>query len=78
MFRNLSKRIEVVTPVRAPKAKRKLWETLEICLRDRRQAWTIDADGRYTQLLPEGNGTGPETLGTQQALMPLTMDRLGD
>ena len=42
MYRNLSKRIEVVTPVRAAYAKAKLWEILEISLRDRRQAWELD------------------------------------
>ena len=40
MYRNLSKRIEVVTPVQAPAAERTLWEVLDILLRDRRQAWT--------------------------------------
>jgi polyphosphate kinase len=79
MFKNLSKRIEVVTPVRAPRAKKKLWEVLDICLlRDRRQAWTLDAEGRYTQLVAEGNGTGPETPGAHQVLMQLTTDRLVD
>lgn len=71
MFRNLSKRIEVVTPVQAPAAKQRLWEILDICLRDGRQAWTLDADGRYTQLHPEGDGNGPETVGTHQTLMRL-------
>ena len=37
MFRNLSKRVEVVAPVRDAEAKAKLWEILDICLRDRRQ-----------------------------------------
>jgi len=78
MFRNLSKRIEVVTPVRAPRAKKKLWEILDICLHDCRQAWTLDADGRYTQLLPEENGTGPDSLGSHQELMQLTRARIGD
>jgi hypothetical protein len=74
MHRNLSKRIEVATPIHAP-AKKKLWEILDICLRDRRQAWALDADGRYTQLRPEGDGNGPETVGTHQALMQLTTER---
>ena len=72
MHRNLSKRIEVVTPIHASAAKKQLWEVLDICLRDRRQAWTQDADGRYAQLHPDGNGAGPEALGTHQALMQLT------
>lgn len=78
MYRNLSKRIEVVTPVHAPTAKKKLWEILDICLQDRRQAWTLDADGRYTQLRPEGNAIGPQTMGSHQMLMQLTTDRIGD
>src|SRR5271156_104126 len=41
MFRNLSKRIEVVTPVRADGLKQRLWEILDICLRDKREAWEI-------------------------------------
>ncbi len=74
MSRNLSKRIEVVTPIRAAAGKEKLWEILDICLRDRRQAWTLDAEGRYTQLHPEGDGQGSERLGTQQTLMNLTRE----
>jgi len=76
MSRNLSKRIEVVTPIRAAAGKQKLWEVLDACLRDRRQAWTLDADGRYTRLHPEGDGHGPETLGAQQTLMNLTRERM--
>jgi polyphosphate kinase len=76
MSRNLSKRIEVVTPVLAAAGKQKLWEILDACLRDRRQAWTLDAHGRYTRLHPEGDGQGPETLGAQQILMNLTRERM--
>lgn len=38
MYRNLSKRVEVVAPVLAKESKEKLWEILDVCLRDRRQA----------------------------------------
>ena len=76
MFRNLSNRIEVVTPVRAAHAKDKLWETLEIYLRDRRQAWTLDANASYTQLTPEPQGSGPESIGSQRTLMQLALERL--
>jgi polyphosphate kinase len=73
MVRNLSKRIEIATPVLAEKWKQKLWEFLDICLHDKRQAWVLDSDGSYTQLQPgEGdNPNGPETLGTHLALMNL-------
>jgi len=75
MYRNLSKRIEVVTPVQSLSAKQKLWEILEIGLRDRRQAWTLDANGDYAQLRPEGTGGGPEEVGTHRTLMRLTLER---
>ena len=71
--RNLSRRIEVATPVLAEKPKQRLWEFLDICLRDHRQAWALNSDGTYTQLHPHDgdNPDGPETLGTHQALMNL-------
>jgi len=75
MYRNLSKRIEVMAPILAPGPKAKLWEILDICLRDQRQAWTLGPDGAYTQLQPKGNSEGPETIGTQQTLMNLTRAR---
>lgn len=77
MFRNLSKRVEVVTPVLTRESKERLWEILDICLRDRRQAWVLGVDGAYSQLHPAGVGTeggaseGPEALGTHAALMEL-------
>ena len=49
MYRNLSKRIEVVTPVTASTPKQRLWEILEICLRDKRQAWILGSDCHYTR-----------------------------
>jgi polyphosphate kinase len=77
MYRNLSNRIEVVTPVRADSAKQKLWEALDIFLHDTRQAWTLDAEGRYTQLHPLADVNGAETMGSHPTLMRLTRERLG-
>ena len=66
-----------MAPVLAPGPKTKLWEILDICLRDQRQAWTLGSDGTYSQLQPKGNSEGPETIGTQQMLMNLTRTRIG-
>lgn len=66
MYRNLSKRVEVVTPVMADGLKRRLWDFLDICLHDTRQAWVLASDGSWSQLPPEGNA-----LGTHQTLMNL-------
>jgi polyphosphate kinase len=74
MVRNLSKRIEVATPVLAAGPKQRLWEFLDICLRDKRQAWVLNADGSYSQLQPDAESSeGPEVIGTQQALMNLAL-----
>jgi polyphosphate kinase len=75
MFRNLSKRIEVVTPVFAVDPKQRLWEILDICLRDQRQAWILGSDTKYMQLRPEEGATGPESEGTHQTLMDLALER---
>jgi polyphosphate kinase len=75
MFRNLSKRIEVVTPVRAAGPRQRLWEILYICLHDRREAWVLEPDGKYVQLRPEAGAIGPEAAGTHQTLMDLALAR---
>jgi polyphosphate kinase len=75
MFRNLSGRVEVVTPVVDAAAKTRLWEFLDICLRDRREAWTLAADGSWSRMRPEGGTDGPEVLGTHQVLMSLARAR---
>ena len=47
-------------------------------LRDHRQAWTLDSDGRYTQIRAEPTGDGPEAVGTHETLMRLARERLGE
>ena len=75
MYRNLSKRIEVVTPVVASGPKQRLWEILDICLRDQREAWVLQPDGKYVQLHPEPEAIGPEAVGTHKTLMDLALAR---
>ncbi len=75
MYRNLSQRVEVVTPVYAKEAKAKLWTVLDICLRDRRQAWVLGEDGKYTKLQPDGATEGPEANGTHRTLMEMAAHR---
>jgi polyphosphate kinase len=65
MYRNLSTRVEVVTPVLADGPKQRLWEFLEVCLSDRRQAWILNSDGEWSQLRPES----ADEPGTHQLLM---------
>jgi polyphosphate kinase len=73
MHRNLSARVEVVTPVAARAGRDMLWEILTLLLADERQAWVLDAQGEYTQL-NSASTDGPH-LGTHQTLMNLTRQR---
>ena len=75
MFRNLSHRVEVVTPVFARSARERLWEILDVSLGDQRQAWVMASEGHYTQLRPNAEAEGPEGVGTHQTLMTLTRRR---
>jgi len=77
MNRNLSKRIEVVTPVMSSGPRQRLWTILDILLRDKRQAWVLQSDGNYSQLHPDEGSDGPEALGTHQTLMNLAHARTG-
>ena len=75
MFRNLSKRVEVATPIIARDLKERLWEILDICLRDQRQAWVLDSGGSYSQVRPDQSSEGPERVGTHATLMELARRR---
>ena len=75
MYRNLSKRVEVVTPVFAREGKEKLWGVLDIFLRDRRQAWLLNENGTYSQLHPNEGVSGVEATGTHAALMEQALRR---
>ncbi|MCC6318324.1 MAG: polyphosphate kinase 1 [Gemmatimonadaceae bacterium] len=52
MPRNLERRVEVITPVRDRVLQGRLRTLLDACLDDNRQAWELDADGRWTQRTP--------------------------
>jgi polyphosphate kinase len=70
MERNLSKRVEAVTPVEARLLRQRLWEILQINLTDQRQAWDMRPDGSYVQRQPS-TPNAPGALGTHAALMTL-------
>jgi len=45
MDRNLSRRVEAVTPVTSRALRERLWEVLQVQLEDRRNAWEMQPDG---------------------------------
>jgi polyphosphate kinase len=50
MRRNLSRRLELLFPVSAPKLRRRVLDYLKICLADNVCAFSLDADGTYHQV----------------------------
>ncbi len=70
MTRNLSRRVEVVTPVEDSNLAKELIQILNIHLADNRQAWEMKPDGTYTQIIPtEGN-----ELSSQKILMEIALN----
>lgn len=57
MNRNLSKRVELLTPVEDPEAKKKLQNILEIQFQDEAQAQELDKDGVYSPVIPSASAT---------------------
>lgn len=55
MTRNLSRRVEAITPIEEPSIMQDLQEILGIMLADNRQAWELQSDGSYVQRRPGEN-----------------------
>ena len=69
MYRNLSERVEAITPVTTPALRARLWEILHVSLQDHRQAWEMQIDGSYRQRQPEDGSDYESRVGTQQVLL---------
>jgi polyphosphate kinase len=70
MQRNLSARVEAVTPIEDPRLREQLDHILRTSLADHRHAWELQPDGRYTHRQPPPDAkTLVATHGLQAALM---------
>ncbi len=67
MSRNLSRRVEAITPVETPKLKEELQEILGILLADNRQAWELQPNGNYIQRRPESDAAAQSAQATFMA-----------
>jgi polyphosphate kinase len=76
MDRNLSRRVEAVTPVRARHLRERLWEDLVVQLEDRRNAWQMQPDGSYVQLQADEGASEVAREGTHVTHMKRTRARL--
>jgi polyphosphate kinase len=76
MHRNLSERVEAAVPIEDRQLRARLWEILQVCLTDRRNAWELSPNGAYDRLFPESDGSdGSE--GTHATMMRLALTRHG-
>jgi polyphosphate kinase len=70
MQRNLSERVEAITPIEDPRLCEQLDLVLTHSLADRRQAWEMLPDGRYRRMAPAPDEDDPVAIaGLQIALM---------
>ncbi|RCS40473.1 polyphosphate kinase 1 [Bremerella cremea] len=76
MQRNLSNRVEAVTPIELRSHRERLWEIMEVLLKDRRQSWVMQPDGSYEQLVATEDDDDISRLGTHRTLMLLTQQRM--
>jgi len=65
MSRNLLGRVEVIAPVEDRQSREKIWEALQIMLRDQRQSWDMLSDGTYSLRHPQ---TPADEVGAQDLL----------
>ncbi len=73
MYRNLSNRVEVATPVTDPAARQRLRQIIDVMLADQRFAWDLGENGTYARREPGKNAApdSPEALGTFATMMKL-------
>ena len=76
MDRNLSRRVEAVTPVRVRHLRERLWEDLVVQLEDQRNAWQMQPDGAYVQLRAGEDASEVARDGTHLTHMKRTRARL--
>ena len=76
MDRNLSRRIEAVTPVAVRALRERVWEVLQVQLEDRRNAWQMQPDGSYVRLHAEQGASEVALEGSHVTLMKRTRARL--
>ncbi len=74
MTRNLSRRVEAVTPIQSPDIFSDLQEILGVMLADNRKAWDLQSDGTFVQRKPQ---QGEEALSTHDIFMEMAMQSAG-
>lgn len=68
MYRNLHARVECVVPILERSLKERLWEMIQLHLKDQRQTWDMDSSGNYKQ-------RNQSEVGLHQTIMNMTKQR---
>ncbi|MBL1210466.1 polyphosphate kinase 1 [Geminocystis sp. GBBB08] len=68
MGRNLSRRVEAITPIEDPKLLKQLQEILGIMLSDNTQSWELQSDGSYIRHICQN---GEKEINTHEILMKM-------
>ena len=74
MTRNLSRRVEAVTPIESPEIFRDLQEILGVMLADNRKAWELQSDGSFVQRKPKKD---EEARNTHEIFMEMALHSTG-
>ena len=75
MDRNLSRRVEAVTPVEQRALRERLWEVLQVQLADERNAWLLQSDGTYVHANLSDRASRVARDGSHITLMKRTRQR---
>ena len=74
MTRNLSRRVEAVTPIESPEILSDLQEILGVMLADNRKAWDLKSDGSFVQRKPK---KGEDAHSTHDTFMEMALQSAG-
>ena len=74
MTRNLSRRVEAVTPIESPEIFKDLQEILGVMLADNRKAWELQPDGSFVQRKPKKD---EEIRSTHDTFMEMALQSAG-
>ena len=74
MTRNLSRRVEAVTPIESPEIFGDLQEILGVMLADNRKCWELQSDGTYVQRKPKKD---EEARNTHETFMEMALQSAG-
>jgi polyphosphate kinase len=72
MQRNLSSRVEAITPIEDPRLREQIDNILQLSLADHRQGWEMLPDGRYQRRFPGKDADAATINGLQLSLMHQT------